>query len=970
VALRALGSRQVADANDRIAPSGPVGSQQVALHGLAASSPVRCALTALLVTAVLFFPSFFVDAGLLYTGDVLGYYLPALLKTHSLLAAHRLAAIDFSLFNGSSDFYLSPNFFALHPLVVAHGLLVPFQAASLHSAGMLLVFLLAFHVFIASYYALRLLTRFLRFDFELALVAALGFVASAYMINAMTQPPFVFCASVVPWATYRTLLYLEAPTFRRLLLASLPVVFGCLGGYLPLGMACLALSGVLVLLVPLGHGEPKMDLLWAGARALAPYVLGLAIVSPFLYAAYEFHQNTSSAAVPDLYFSAHQLSEQPHTILRTLANHLLVAGPSHEFTPVWGVIAVTAAAVFLFSPSCTGALDAVQWRWLKACAVIYFATLLSIYGDFSVVSDLVFYFVPQVGKMHIYQRFLLPAQLPFAIMFALMLDAVARTKPPVATRIALAVLVCATLAACVVMARSAGLPVDGALPGLPVVEIAPGVEIGEKVVFELALGVLFACSLLVPGRSFVLLGAAALIALPSLDQMYELSQGKGRLREQMPRQPAALDPDEQQRVVAWLQRFKGKEVLKYVDVTPMWSPSGVETFPKVFPYFLLPHGVRLSSYGGFTFYLSANAGYMKRMPVGGNVEVQPDWDYVERSGADFVVADDAAASQGYLDPLRSRLRPQDILHLSSGVLLIPLRGAAATPGRYAFDNGYFRVAPASWPERDLSRGRTATESGGAIGDAQRAVDGNRQGSYDLGSVSHTGQDRFAWLDVDLGASERIDAVRVWNRTDCCSKRLADYWVFISQAPFMAADSPDVLRSRKDVAAFRGASPGRSHTVETPGVQGRHVRIQLAGSQAPENSYLSLAELEVLQYPQPGAGTAANVQVRGFRTDGATFHRLSVSSTQPLAIEYQFWGNPRLSYYLNGAKITPTDAEGIKVIEAPAGEITLEVRYRHWPLYAFWMLYFAYGLALLWAFAGAAVKRRLPPWPVARTPRRP
>ncbi len=49
--------------------------------------------------------------------------------------------------------------------------------------------------------------------------------------------------------------------------------------------------------------------------------------------------------------------------------------------------------------------------------------------------------------------------------------------------------------------------------------------------------------------------------------------------------------------------------------------------------------------------------------------------------------------------------------------------------------------------------------------AKRAIDGNTDGDYTKGSVSHTsGNDENAWLEVDLGAEKTIDKIALWNRT--------------------------------------------------------------------------------------------------------------------------------------------------------------------------------------------------------------
>ncbi|HEX2545412.1 MAG TPA: hypothetical protein VHL79_11065, partial [Ramlibacter sp.] len=80
----------------------------------------------LLVTLLFYYPALrqgSANAGFVYSGDVLGFYWPSLIKLHSLLSSWHFDAVDFSLFNGSSDFFLVANFFGVHPWFVLHALL-------------------------------------------------------------------------------------------------------------------------------------------------------------------------------------------------------------------------------------------------------------------------------------------------------------------------------------------------------------------------------------------------------------------------------------------------------------------------------------------------------------------------------------------------------------------------------------------------------------------------------------------------------------------------------------------------------------------------------------------------------------------------------------------------------------------------------------------------------------------------------
>jgi hypothetical protein len=187
--------------------------------------------------------------------------------------------------------------------------------------------------------------------------------------------------------------------------------------------------------------------------------------------------------------------------------------------------------------------------------------------------------------------------------------------------------------------------------------------------------------------------------------------------------------------------------------------------------------------------------------------------------------------------------------------------------------------PGSSLTTSLAQGRPATQSstfpGYASAGASGAVDGNPDGNFFDGSVTATNADPNAWWQVDLGASATINSVVIWNRTDCCGSRLSDYWVFVSNTPFLPTDTPATLQNRPGTfSSHQTAPPNPSAAIGfggIAGVPGRYVRVQLTGA-----DYLSLAEVQV--FGAGGAPGPANVALGksaaqsstfpGYSTDGA------------------------------------------------------------------------------------------------------
>jgi hypothetical protein len=143
---------------------------------------------------------------------------------------------------------------------------------------------------------------------------------------------------------------------------------------------------------------------------------------------------------------------------------------------------------------------------------------------------------------------------------------------------------------------------------------------------------------------------------------------------------------------------------------------------------------------------------------------------------------------------------------------------------------------------NLALNKPATQySGAGYAAASKAVDGNTNGQFSAGSVTHTGFDAHPWWQVDLGASATINSVVIFNRTDCCGERLNDYWVFISDTPFLSTETlSDILARSGTWKSHQSTAPNPSSTISLAGVRGRYVRVQLSGS-----DYLHLAEVQVV-----------------------------------------------------------------------------------------------------------------------------
>ena len=110
-----------------------------------------------------------------------------------------------------------------------------------------------------------------------------------------------------------------------------------------------------------------------------------------------------------------------------------------------------------------------------------------------------------------------------------------------------------------------------------------------------------------------------------------------------------------------------------------------------------------------------------------------------------------------------------------------------------------------------------------------------------GVLSHTDNDINAWWELDLGRVVSIDSVVIHNRTDCCTERLSDFHLLVSDQPFADKSLENTIDQAGVLNKF---NPGAAATVtDIPvGRTGRYIRVQLDSDNTPVP--LHMAEVQV------------------------------------------------------------------------------------------------------------------------------
>ncbi|XDV35020.1 hypothetical protein PO909_005075 [Leuciscus waleckii] len=137
--------------------------------------------------------------------------------------------------------------------------------------------------------------------------------------------------------------------------------------------------------------------------------------------------------------------------------------------------------------------------------------------------------------------------------------------------------------------------------------------------------------------------------------------------------------------------------------------------------------------------------------------------------------------------------------------------------------------------RDLALGATAVQSSTFEGaGAQRAVDGNRDSNFTLGSCSHTKWDSDPWWRVDLGKAYEVTRVSITNRGDGSTQRINGAQIRIGNSLENNGNNNELVETVEFIPA------GVTKIFTFKPINGRYVNIFIPG----RNEYLTLCEVKV------------------------------------------------------------------------------------------------------------------------------
>ncbi len=652
------------------------------IHLFAIQVPTKERLGFLLLAAVIplafFAPYLFAQhPHHLFFGDNAILYFPQFVEGYHLARRGALAGIDFLTNNGASAYFLRPNLPSFYPPYYLIYALFRFETISgLASAY---VFLWYAHAVLGFYSCARLG----RIHFQLGHWASV--LLAVLYIGAISRYSFGMPIFYYPAALFPLLLYSAidscqtTATWWRVTLRSIPYVVVFLAGYLPVDVNAVALALCFAAFYAwanpsLGSASLKIQI----ARLGGPFLLACLIVMPIYLAMAQYH-----SLVPGIpggvWQAAHDQAYRSHELFSIVSSAFQEARPAGEWPHVnLGILSVILLTLAYSQRRHLG-LSPLQGELIAASVFIFVFYLLLAFGQATGLPDLFYFFVPALGKMHFYGRYLLIASFFFFVLVALVLEPLIRVREnlPVARWLF-------AIAALVVL-------IQGILEFWPLklgVRINPGLLVIELVMVAFAL-ICFSTAKSVHAYLGV-------ITISLLVCVANVSSPTNNFSTSAP--PPFINhvsnsPGREATLRMYFQQHSSKTLIKFVDVTQ--SIERKEGIGPNYPW-MAQGSQMISNYIGYELGTSVDRDYAALFPYWGVV----NFPWLLRTGADFIIYQ--TTSQNYATEIKDWVDHQvPQLDLGFGYKVAKLRDASGLldyiPLKRAgdFDNGIFRVSNAT-----------------------------------------------------------------------------------------------------------------------------------------------------------------------------------------------------------------------------------------------------------------------------------
>ncbi|NBK97663.1 MAG: hypothetical protein EOM50_06525 [Erysipelotrichia bacterium] len=297
---------------------------------------------------------------------------------------------------GGSEYFLRPNFPSYNIIFIFAGILHSvFSSIDPMDLYMGSLFLSTF----LGFYFAQLLGLKLWLSKELALVFATIFILFPLTISYLGIMHFYMISVLLPMLIYLNLQLLYSSSFKKILCAITMNVSYLFLGYVPLQLAGFAISLLFVLMYAYSYDLLKYEQI---KRLAIVSLVTLIVISPTYFAYKGFNllvDTTSISSVSQVaWVGAYNFSD--------LFGFTLGKAGSEGGLVSFGLLPIL-IIVYTFLNNIFGKEKILLTKFSRLSLIVYGIYFLTLFGQQSIMSEVMYYLVPVFGKMHYYARYIL-----------------------------------------------------------------------------------------------------------------------------------------------------------------------------------------------------------------------------------------------------------------------------------------------------------------------------------------------------------------------------------------------------------------------------------------------------------------------------------------------------------------------------------------------------------------------------------
>ena len=344
-----------------------------------------------------------------------------------------------------------------------------------------------------------------------------------------------------------------------------------------------------------------------------------------------------------------------YDIISMISNGVLTISSSETSTLYLGLIPIFLLMNYLFS---SYKPLSIHTRSIFVFGTIFVFSLLISFGKFFALADLFYLFVPALGKMHIYSRYMLITHLLFDILIAITFVYLLKYKLLYKAYIKTSVI--ALFIVFLILNTEHFLNITSFFKNLDL----------RLINIELLAFLIFLVGLLKFNKVQIIWMAIILIFLNNLTFKNFVFKNLV-VNNKKVENTIIYNNDEKNKLIDFFETNSNSRIIKYANLSSTIHPY----IPRNFPWFV-SNKIKLSNYYGYELHLASYLKYRNELPYYG----RNNFMYYLKSGCEFVISNDKDIKQ-YNYILDDLLDKTVVLQLSNGDKVYKLKS-------YSIDRGF------------------------------------------------------------------------------------------------------------------------------------------------------------------------------------------------------------------------------------------------------------------------------------------